>query len=403
MQDKALHNKQGGEERRKVDIIWNTTRVCPWDCAICCVDAVHVTRIKELVQIRSRALKVVEGVKRRVDVPSIYDQAAAHLQAQGLELNLEGKFAVLDHLEGFQVKIDISGGDPLAVTENFSLLQEASRRLGREQVTLTTTGAGLVAGHYPVSKISPLIGELNFTYDSVLTRGNLNRPDGYAVGNLRKATQFARAGVRTRAECPLTTENIGDDNLRQLYLNLHNAGIHKLLLMRLFAVGRGTFDPAAVPSAEQYRRAIAVFREMEAIYKSPVLKMQCALKHFEAPAAGVNPCDLVRESYGLMADGTLLASPWAVGGEGKPLHEVFVLGNLARTHLREILESSRVREYERRQDENFGHCKIQAFLASKKGNSFERIFDKADPLYVNADSTQGRGAEPSSVTIENAA
>jgi hypothetical protein len=153
--------------------------------------------------------------------------------------------------------------------------------------------------------------------------------------------------------------------------------------MRLFAVGRGIFDPALVPSPDQYRKAINVLREMETQYRLPVLRLQCALKHFDGLANDENPCDLVRESFGLMADGTLLASPWAVGGEGGPLDETFVLGNLARTPLREILDSTRVREYENRQDENFGHCKIQAFLASKKKNSFDRIFDRTDPLYVN--------------------
>lgn len=382
MQDKALQ-EESGKRGRKVDIIWNTTRVCPWDCDICCVDAIEVTRQQEFIQIKSRALKDVENLERRDTKRSIFDEAAAKLQAHGLELDLEGKMRVLDNIAGFDVKLDISGGDPLVISDNFILLQEASRRLGRKQITLTTTGTGLLAGRHDVQTIANLIGEMNFTYDSVLVKGNKTRPDGYAGGNLRIAEQFVRAGVLTRAECPLTMENIDVEKLRRLYVNLHHAGIHKLLLMRLFAVGRGIFDSAMVPSPDQYRKAINVLREMETQYGLPVLRLQCALKHFDGLANEENPCDLVRESFGLMADGTLLASPWAVGGEGGPLDETFVLGNLARTPLREILDSTRVREYENRQDENFGHCKIQAFLASKKKNSFDRIFDRTDPLYVN--------------------
>ena len=25
-----------------MDVIWNLTRACPWDCAICCVSEFHV-------------------------------------------------------------------------------------------------------------------------------------------------------------------------------------------------------------------------------------------------------------------------------------------------------------------------------------------------------------------------
>ena len=32
---------------KKLDIIWNITSICPWDCAICCVDAKHVTVDKQ--------------------------------------------------------------------------------------------------------------------------------------------------------------------------------------------------------------------------------------------------------------------------------------------------------------------------------------------------------------------
>lgn len=382
MQVNVPQNHPRRKVKRKIDIIWNTTRICPWDCEICCVDAIEVGRQQQLIQIRSRALKDVEKFDRQNRETSIYDEAAARLQAHGLELSLSEKLQVLANLASFDIKLDISGGDPLVLSDNFVLLQEASRTFGRDRITLTTTRAGLLAGRHDVKTIAAMIGEMNFTYDSVVPRGNKTRPDGYAGGNLKLAAEFVRAGVPTRAECPLTTENINVESLKKLYLNLHHAGVQKLLLMRLFAVGRGVFDPSVLPSANQYRRAIEALRAMEAEYGLPVLKLQCALKHFESPAAGSNPCDLVRESFGLMADGTLLASPWAVGGEGGPLHEAFVLGNLARTPLAEILESERVREYERRQDENFGHCKIQAFLASTKSNAFDRIFDESDPLYA---------------------
>jgi hypothetical protein len=120
---------------------------------------------------------------------------------------------------------------------------------------------------------------------------------------------------------------------------------------------------------------------MEAKYGGPVVKVQCALKFFDTPGLGTNPCDMVHESFGLQPDGTLLASPWAVGPHGSPLHDVWVLGNLATTPMTEILRSEKVTGIENRLDENFGHCKIHAFLASRRAAAEDRILDRADPLY----------------------
>jgi MoaA/NifB/PqqE/SkfB family radical SAM enzyme len=301
-------------------------------------------------------------------------------QQEGLELDLAGKMRVIAQLqdERFLPKVDFSGGDVMVARENFEVMKYASSIFGREQITLTATGAGLF--QYNVEELAPLIGELNFTYDSATPDGCQCRPTGYASGNLRKAAQFAQAGVLTRGECPLTVENVEDNTLRQLYLNLHNAGINKILLMRLFPVGRGHFQAASVPSPQQYRRAIQILREMEAEYGFPVVKLQCALKFFDRQDMQDNPCDLVRESFGLQCDGTLLTSPWAVGAQGQPLDDAWVLGNLSTTPLADLLASEKAQEYYRRQNENFGHCKIHSFLNSTRSRPMDRIFDSTDPL-----------------------
>ncbi len=369
---------------RKLDVIWNMTLICPWDCKICCVDAVHVTKKKGMIFIRSGGLSEVDQLPLKAGPQSIFDQALEFRQSKGLELDLAGKLRVLDHLHGFNARIDVSGGDALVVAENFQVLRVASERFGRDQITLTATGAGLAK--YDADALSPLIGELNFTYDGVGFDTGSTRPAGYAAGNLKKATQFARRGVLTRAECPLTVENIeSEERLTRLYLNLRDAGISKLLLMRLFPVGRGTSQGASVPEPTQYRRAIDFFRTLEEKFGGPVVKVQCALKFFDPKSRAAtkgNPCDLMTESFGLTPDGTLLASPWAVNGQGRPMHEAFVLGNLATTPMQTILQSEKVRAYMPRLDENVGHCKIFTFFHSTKSDPVDRLFDNADPLYT---------------------
>ena len=375
-----------GPTRQKVDIIWNMTLVCPWNCGECCVDAVHVYRRNGSVVLASEGLSQEDVLPADGSFRSVFEQALYFRQKKGLELDVEKKRRVLDNLSGYSPKIDFSGGDAMVVAENFQLMNEASERFGRKNITLTATGAGLAT--YDVSQIAPIIGELNFTYDNVHARGNGTRPAGYAIGNLRNAAMFAASGVKTRAECPLSLQNIDEETLRQIFFDVHEAGVQKLLLMRLFPVGRGVWHDSIIPTPSQYRAAIAFLRELEREYGYPQVKVQCALKFFDNSNIVENPCDLVHESFGLMADGTLLSSPWAVGPTGRPLDDAWVLGNLATTPLRDILSTPKAAEYSRRLNENFGHCKIFSFINSTREKEFDRIFDNTDPLYTSLKSSE---------------
>ncbi len=371
--------------RPVLDIIYNMTSVCPHDCNGCCVDAAHVARRGENVYIRTKGLTADECVLRRDHSVSIYDVAARRFQESGRELTFEQKLAVVKHLDVEGVRLDVSGGDPLCVTENIDVLRAASAKLGRDNVTLTATGAGVA--QVDLSEIVNLVSEFNFTFDSATPGDVTDRPATYASRNLVLGKQLAELGATTRAEFPITRPTSSPDHVERLYLQLHDAKISKLLLMRLFAVGRGAQLVGSTLSPAEYRTVIAQLRGLEARWGTPTVKLQCALRHLErwntgAPANYENPCDLARESFGLTPKGVLLASPWAINGHGEPLDEIFVLGNLAETPLSEILMSPRVREMRIRADENFGICKIFAFQHSTLVSPIDRLFDKTDPLYV---------------------
>lgn len=373
-------SSQIGSTAQKVDIIWNITRVCPYNCPICCVAAFQPKKRGNVIELAMPGQTAVESFPYAKSPLSIFEQALRHRQEQGLELTLEGKLRILDHVEGFAAKIDFSGGDPLIADENTVVMRAAAKRLGRNHVTVTATGPGIA--RFSPSDLAEIMGELNFTYDGPDYVGGVNRPDGYAQSNLRFARAVAKAGVKTRAELPLTLSNINAETLRRIYCDLHEAGIDKLLVMRLFPVGSGTGRAAAVPSPQEYRDAIGKLRELERELEHPRVKLQCALRFFDQPDIEENPCDLFRESFGLMADGTLLASSWAIGGDGKPLDDAWVLGNLATTPLKDILSTPKAREYAARLGESFGHCRIHAFLNSQKSEPMDRIFDSSDPMYA---------------------
>lgn len=364
-----------------LDVIWNVTAVCGWNCADCCVAAIEVRQKGGKVLISTPELDRYEEIPADASKGNLFDQALLHRQKQGLELSLDGKIRILDNLAGHRVRLDISGGDALSPRENYAVLEAAAARLGKENITLTATGSGLA--HYDIQALAGMISELNFTFDGEPDPTDPLRPAAYAAGNLRRAKKFTALGMSTRAECPLSSQNLEPEKLTVIYRQLHDAGVSKLLLMRLFPVGRGEFHPESVPTNEQYRTAIATLRRLEGEYGTPKVKLQCALRLMEGPSE-TNHCDAVTESFGLMWDGTLLGSPWAINKAGRPADRAWVLGNLATTTMTEILESEKVRRMRARSGENHGQCKIFAWLNGSSPRAEDRIFEKADPMYAEA-------------------
>jgi MoaA/NifB/PqqE/SkfB family radical SAM enzyme len=375
-----------------VDIIWNITRICPWDCTQCCVDAYHVQASAAGVTIKHR------GLTNTIDVPRrgpVFDTAAAEMSRLGLEISLEEKLAVLRHLDGFDAHIDFSGGDPLVVTENFEVIKQAAARFGRPNVSITATGAGM--GRYDPAALAPYIHVIEFTYDEVDPEPGAGRPRGYNRSNLAKARQFKRHGCASKAQTPLTFSNMRPAVLRRLYLDLHEAEIDAMLVMRTFPVGRGMrLRRDRMPSADEYRQAIAVLRDMEETYRVPRVRLQCALRHLEDRRPTANPCDAMHSSFGITNRGQLQLSAWAWDDHGEPLAD-WLLGDLRRYALGELLASPRAQALRARLDDNFGHCKVFAYVYGPAW-TVDSLFGKTDPLYRAADTAPGAGPGRASLT-----
>jgi len=93
-----------------MDVIWNLTKACPWDCAICCMSAIHVCETtKFMVQQRQKD--------------------------RGLELRLNEKLAVLKQVCDLNCEIDFSGGDPLYFEEDFQVIDQATRWLPSNKIS----------------------------------------------------------------------------------------------------------------------------------------------------------------------------------------------------------------------------------------------------------------------------
>lgn len=368
--------------RKKFDFIYNTTLICQWDCIFCCVDAVQVKKHGNNMLMRHSNLELEERFTIDRTKKNIYEQAYSIRVDRGQELSLDKKKNIVRNIASHDARIDISGGDSLLIEDNLNFLVYASGSLGSKNVSLTVTGSG--SANLRAAEIAPYIDEYNFTFDSASLTDVANRPKGYAAGNLKRAMNFIQAGCKTRAEVPLTVDLLDKDHLVRLYRTLHDSGVDQVLLMRLFPVGRGQIKEDQIPTNDQYRVAIEVLLREEVKLKTPKIKLQCAIKHLYPYPLGrdTNPCDLYSKSFGIMPDGKLIFSPWAYNKHSNPLSEDWVLGNISTSTLDEILNNDFHNQVVSRLDENFGHCKIFAYIHSKKTDFYDRLFDVADPLYL---------------------
>ena len=373
---------------KKLDIIWNITLVCPWDCEFCCTDAVHVSEKFGEIITREHSLSNKKLVDKNLTSiftekfpnikPTIFDLALLDRQINGLELNLESKLNILNNLEGYDVSIDFAGGDPLSCYENYLVIEAASQKFGKKNISITSTG--YFVKKYGVENLAKIIGEYEFTYDEIHSNTPCTRPKGYNSSNIKIAERFSEFGVRTKAQLPLHSGNIEQKNINSIYKELNARNIDELLIMRTFPVGRGIkYLQENNLNKEDIYKAINSFINAEKKAQTKI-RLQCALKHLFDSETDENPCDMMRESFGINFRGELLLSAWANDEKGLPLSDEFVLGSISDTPFYEISQTKKFIELAKRMDENAGHCKIFTFMAS--GKDKESLFKSSDPLYI---------------------
>lgn len=376
-----------------LDIIWNISLICPWDCEFCCTDAVHVRQTRDGVVIREDSLVNTVVVNSNLSIdwpkelsdyglrPNYLDRALRDRQHRGRELLLSEKLAVLSHINVERASFDFAGGDPIACAENVLVIAAAADRFGRENISITSTGHSV--SRYPLGLLSRVIGTFEFTYDEPANQTAVCRPLGYNKSNLSVAKKFASAGIRTKCQIPLHIGNSNEASVIQIIADLTSAEISEVLLMRVFPVGRGGQFVNAMGdlSVDQTLRAIDLYRSESVRVNGPKIRLQCALKHLDSRGdAGNNPCDMMQKSFGINYQGLLLTSAWATNEKGLPLSNDFVLGSLLGDSFEDIAQSEKFKRYSSRLDENWGHCKIFSYINSKEQH-VNSIFARADPLY----------------------
>lgn len=284
---------------QKIPLIWNITQACPWNCSFCCINAYYLPP-------SSRSLETeLEKIQRK-----------------RIELSLEDKLKIVDNLDIEALDIDISGGEPLLFRENVDVIERLSKKFGRDNVSITTTGRGLAL--VDKNTLKDIVGEVGFTYDFPYEPNSL-RPKGYNSSNLNQIKQVVQiGGMRTMAQIPLTKLNVGERIIRDIYRNLTDAGVERLHLMKFFPVGRGAHRLDLSLTDQEYQTAIEIYQKLES-FEGPRVYAQTALRASDKNSSHLN----------ITFRGLLLSDPWAYDHHGEPFEES-ILGDLRYQKFSEI-------------------------------------------------------------------
>lgn len=295
----------------KMDVIWNLTRICPWNCAICCIAAIHA-----------------------------HEMTKFHLKKTqkdyGMELSFAEKIQILKDLcrEGFN--IDFSGGDPLYYDEDLEVVKQATMWLPADKISISMTGVELTD-----KKIELLrnVKDVEFTIDFLPETQNFTRPAGYHFSSIMAMKECVAAGIKTRAITVLYPFTMKESNLRSIYGELCKLEVPEWELLRFYPVGRAKQFLHLVPSRNDYLKAMDLLRTFQGSTK---IFFQHSLKMLE----GCGICPAVHKAIGILPDGSVTACAWALNAQAQPI-SFFRIGKMPEQKIVDILKLAQKRtEYQ---------------------------------------------------------
>lgn len=287
-----------------MDVIWNLTRACPWNCAICCVSGIRVRdTAKQFVPLETKTTE--------------------------RELTYAEKLTVLKILADKGFEIDFSGGDPVYYDEDFQVIKQAIRLLPSSKIGISMTGSRITDVKLKTLK---KVGVVEFTLDNLPCTKNILRPRGYSHASMIAMKECVMAGIKTRAVTVLYPGTMTEENLTEVYQWLCENSIPEWELLRFYPVGKGIKLAKITPSNVEYLKIMQFLRKLDGFTR---IFFQHSLRILE----GTIECPAVVDSIGILPDGTVTACAWAIDGNCRPYPE-FRLGKLPEDDLDEILEKA---------------------------------------------------------------
>lgn len=289
--------------KRQLSVIYDVTKQCPWNCAICCMGA-------------SDKKNVLDG-----------------------ELTLKRKLSLMDDLgvvnQFRDVRIDFSGGEIFTNIENILVIEKAAVVLGKNKVGISSSGFNI--NDSVAERLSHCINDCEMTMDVVPGQNYKLRPTGYAIAASKAIPYLQKYGISTGIQTVLTRSNSTEENLKNLYYYLCETGVDNWSLLKFYPSGRGVSYPMEALTKEEEKRVVDVINNLDAknsAHKKPMIDFHYTMKgHVKTSCE----CRCVRKSIGIMPDGTVTSCFWAIDSNTGIIDTKYFLGSVKEHSLAEVI------------------------------------------------------------------
>lgn len=293
-----------------LNIIWNITRNCPWNCSFCCVNAIY---------------------KKDQDVGENIN-----------EMSLEEKKKFISSLVPGEYKIDFSGGEIFSNPQNIDIIKEASLKLGKENIGISTSGAFL--NEEIISDLSNYISDVEFTMDVPPNVTYLYRPNFYHETADYAIKLFKKYHVKVGIQTVLTKENTSLSNLNELNEYIKKNKIDTWSLLKFFPSGRGkAFNHIAISDLDLE----TVIENIITLSKEENYDLD--IQYVLPKTTKDKLCRAVKKSIGILPTGEVISCFWALNENMTPIDSLYSLGNLNKQTIQEILNNENSKYWKHQQ------------------------------------------------------
>ncbi len=314
-----------------IKIIWNITSKCHFNCSIC----------------------------------GTYNQERSELTESQKYQALVSILTIKDSIR----ELDFAGGDPLMDPDSIKIIMNSVDFLGKNRVSITTTGHG-------IENLSDEI-KLQILSNCELTIDNPDPDEDSTIRMGRKYNNInaVRAQIdrkfmsKLTINVPILDTNIDHNRIVSLVKRINSINPQEVVLIRLMPVGK--VNLASYPSNYNPDTFINTFKNN--LEKNIILHLQCALRCKYSDGCY---CNMLQEKIGIDCCGNVFACAWAAYLDCNVHDNPFYIGNLINKSLKDILLSNEANEIRQRLSKNHKHCCIFSYVTTK-GKSF---FSENDPL-----------------------
>lgn len=291
---------------KRLSVVWDVTRVCPWDCNICCMGAVRSAEcLSEEMTFtqKEQVLMQMAELKKR----------------------------------GWDLKLDISGGEIMTnLEEHMKLICKASELLGREHVGISASGYRI--DEKVAKQLAQRVHDVEMTLDCLSDAEYPLRKREYHQAAMEAALKLKEAGVKVGIQTVLCKSNADKDIMQNLLNWLCKYRIDEWSILKFFPQGRGRAYEEEMLSGEENLEMVKMIQELhkKAGSNRPSLNFHYLMPGHEK---STDVCRCVKKSIGILPDGRVTACFWALNDVMDIEDDKFLLGDVTEQSLLEILQS----------------------------------------------------------------